>query len=513
MSLYSERPARLVIPRWRNFKTTSKSKELAKEKNKNSPIIPELSIQKRIDNWEKDKSAVNAIELVNSAFIADNKNAALEAAHFIVQNCKDEKHLSLQISKAIIDDNYTINPESSIVKFDELTSRIGSRIREIREKLKIFPNNPIQWVDLARLFSVIGKVYQAERCIRTAIQLSSNNVFIIRSAVRFFIHKGDDEGLSYALKLIRKNPATKLDPWLMATEISLCSYLKKSSDLIKTGVSLIDSKNFNPFVISELSSAIATEEMNHGKNKSARKFFSSSLIDPNENSLAQAEWATNNIDGININLTKNINSFEANSYNYYNQEKWEDSLNESLNWIVDQPFSSEPASHASYLAGALVDDHDLSIRICDFGLIANPHEFTLLNNKAYSLAMQCKTDAAEKIFDQIDFNMLSEGEQVTYLATKGMINYRQGNKEAGSALYDEAEILAGKRKDQINAMKIKIYKMKAELICGYNIEKNQAAIDFLINSVEKINRPDIKKAILNLKTLIKMPNTNPALQV
>jgi hypothetical protein len=60
---------------------------------------------------------------------------------------------------------------------------------------------------------------------------------------------------------------TKFDPWLMATEISLCSHLGKTSTLIGSGFELIQSNNHSQFATSELSAALATEEMKHTATK------------------------------------------------------------------------------------------------------------------------------------------------------------------------------------------------------------------------------------------------------
>ncbi len=505
MGLYTNRPDRLVIPRWRDFKETSRAGELVKDKNKNSSILPPLSIQKQKDNWNKEKSAINAIELVNSAFVINEKDAAIEAAKFIITNCKDDKNFSFIISKLILKCKKDEKEKgaNNTNSFENLNLKISCRIQEIRKLIKFNPNNTILWLDYARWFTVIGKIFEAERCIRTAIQLNPHNIFVIRCAVRFFLHKhkydklGEDS-LSYALQLIRKNPITKFDPWLMATEISLCAFLNKTSNLMKAGFSMIEAKNFSPFALSELSAAIATEELKHGSNKSSKKLFTSSLIDPNENTTAQAEWATTQLGVLPINFTRK-NSFEANSYYNLNLENWDQSFDDALNWIVDQPFSSEPVNHASYLASAIIDNNELAIKICDFGLRANPKEFTLLNNKTYSLAVENNSSEAENTFKQIDFVSLNDDEKVVYTATKGLIRYSKGDSEGGNLLYNEAEALARKNKDEKTALRVKIYKTRTEFIFGCSKIDEKTAVENLLKDFENLKHPEIKKIIVNLK--------------
>jgi len=503
MGLYENRPNRLVIPRWRDFKDTAKSGELSKGKIKSSPIVPTITCKKQLIDWQNYKSIANALELVNSAFVSGEINLAKDAAIFILENCKDDNNPVIKIANLILNKSDNKQGAKAVQNtFDTLEEKIKLKIQDIRRRLNIFPNNPVLWIDFARWYTIIGKFDKAEKCIITALQLAPNNVFILRCSVRFFIHKSkydanDKESAVYALRLIRKNPATKFDPWLMATEISLCSYLKKTSNLMKAGFSLIEAKQFSAFALSELTSAIATVELSNGGGKT-KKLFSQSLIDPNENSVAQAQWASNLIGGIQFNST-GFNSHEANSYHNQSIEKWDEAFDESLNWLVDEPFSSSSANHASYIAAAVIDNNEIAIKVCDFGLRSNPNEFTLLNNKAYSQAVENLIEDAETTFNQIIFNSLHEHEKVTYYATKGLIHFRKGNNEKGNSFYDEAESLAKKLKDDVTAFRVKVYKLRSQHICGCCEIDEKIAFQELAKEMGKFNKPDLVKTMKNVK--------------
>jgi tetratricopeptide (TPR) repeat protein len=504
MSLHSKRPNRLVIPRWRDFKETSNTGELAKEKGKNTLKLPSVSIQNQINNWKKERSVINAIELVNSAYLINDKTSATSAAQYIIQSCTDANHPSLIIANLILNGK---NDEEKIettatASFSNLHLKIQCKIQEIRRRLNNYSYNAILWIDMARWYTVIGKISDAEKCIKTAIQLAPNNVFVIRSAVRFFLHKSKydragEDSLSFALQLIRKNPATKVDPWMMATEISLCALVNKTSSLMKTGITMVGDRNFSPFALSELTAALATEELKHSGSKS-KKLFSNALIDPNENTIAQAQWATKIVGNLPFDFNKR-NSFEASSYLNANIGDWVQSFDEALNWVVDEPFSCQPVNHASYLAGSIIDNNEFAIQICNFGLRANPKEFTLLNNKAYSLAVEGKSLEAENVFNQIEMGSLKEHERISYSATKGLIQYCKGNSEVGNLLYNEAEALAVKNKDHKTAFRVKIFKTRAEYIFNPEQVDKVKAIENLTNELDKFNQPDIVKTLDNLK--------------
>jgi tetratricopeptide (TPR) repeat protein len=230
------------------------------------------------------------------------------------------------------------------------------------------------------------------------------------------------------------------------------------------------------------------------------------LQNPNENTIAQAQWAVDKIGDLPIDY-RAMNSFEASFYRNMHLENWEKSFDESLNWLVDQPFSIEPIKHASYLSTVVSEETDLSIKICDFGLRLNPVEFALLNNKSYSLAISKKSAEAEKIFKQIGYASLKEIEKVTYTATKGLIYYSRGEISVGKKFYGEAEQMASKLRNETLAFRVKAYKIRAELIFG---EKSEAmkVVESLVFDSNKYRNAGIKKVINNILKRIIDENKN-----
>src|SRR5207249_126382 len=82
------------------------------------------------------------------------------------------------------------------------------------------------------------------------------------------------------------------DPWLVAAEVAVSPLAGRTSRLIKHGRRLLESHQFEPIAVSELASAIGTEDLAAGSVRRARQLFGSSLNDPTENAVAQAEWAS-----------------------------------------------------------------------------------------------------------------------------------------------------------------------------------------------------------------------------
>ena len=137
--------------------------------------------------------------------------------------------------------------------------------------------------------------------------------------------------------VLRKNEQVAFDPWLIASEISVNLLRDRSSSLIKNGIALINSGDFSPFSLTELTSSLGTLEFIKGTQKKSKLFFNKSLISPNDNSLAQAEWAKSNKLTLNFNreVCNKVNlSYEANALYAYQDNRFEDALKASIRWLT-----------------------------------------------------------------------------------------------------------------------------------------------------------------------------------
>ena len=128
--------------------------------------------------------------------------------------------------------------------------------------------------------------------------------------------------------------------------------------------------------------------MRAGNAKIARKLFREALVQPTENAVAQVSWAAEHLPAFDIDpaVFSVPRSFEAKAWNFYHTARWPQALVESWNWLGDQPFSARPAVHGSFIASVLLEDYAEAQRIAAGGLIANPKDFTLINNIAFALA-------------------------------------------------------------------------------------------------------------------------------
>jgi tetratricopeptide (TPR) repeat protein len=94
-----------------------------------------------------------------------------------------------------------------------------------------------------------------------------------------------------------------------------------------------------------------------------------------------------------------------------------------------------------------MQDYDTGIKFCKVGLISNPHDPLLLNNLAFSLAMNNKPIEVFEYLNKVDaVSEINEQTRICLLATKGLACFRSGNIEQGRNFYLQAMEYAQKKK-------------------------------------------------------------------
>lgn len=439
---------RFVIPRWRDFSTTLRLGELKSLSNEIKAISGEKFLAEKVNDFEKHRTVTYAADLVATAYVLKKFDDAKDAAEFLLNQHVHLSNISIDVARRILgtaSDNQAFETRHDLTSLDRRKS--NQKIRESRQATRRDPRNSIEWTDLAREYAVQGFSEKAKKAMDIAIGISPHNRFVLRSAARLYLHLDDSK---FAFEILRRSPSTRFDPWLIAAEIAVSEVAKKTSRYAKEGLKFLESASVSPLDLSELASALGTLEISHGNSKKGKKFFRQSLISPNENAVAQVEWASRKygLFSLDQKYLQVPSTFEARALVYMQAGNWEGSLREAKHWLTDQPFSSRPASHASFVAASMLEDYFQSEEIARRGLIANPNDEILLNNLAYSLAQQSKVDEAEEVFRKIEYTGLSEDIKIVWNATSGLIHYKKGEPEIGRALYSTAIQIANKTGDK-----------------------------------------------------------------
>lgn len=452
---------RRVIPNWRDFKRTYQLGELNFVNNTTPNKRLNFNIDRAISDWKSKENIGNAADLINASFISGIKDfqEINDAINFISLNRNAASVSLLNISKRIFEENVQ-NNQTSLLEKDANTINDfkgfieNNTLHKLIHRTKLLAynenHNPITWIELARLYSMVGQEEKAEKAINIALSLSPNNRFVLRSATRFFIH---NEKFDKAFFFLRKSERTKTDPWLTSAHIATASMMERFSPLVNSGKILIASNNFSNYDLTELASTIGTLELKNGSFKNAKPFIEKAKLAPNDNSLAQLEWLSKEDNRLLFNpqaFTNVVNPFEAFAIDHYQNGNWNEALDNCLKWFLDIPYSKRPVQLGAYIAGSLLNDFETALALLKAGLKANPNDPIILNNLAYYYVISDNiSEARPYITSLININSqnLSEENRIMRLATLGMIKIRTHPNGEGEEMYEAAINYAGQIKN------------------------------------------------------------------
>src|SRR5579885_3282069 len=97
--------------------------------------------------------------------------------------------------------------------------------------------------------------------MRAAIGLQPTNRFVLRSAVRFFVHV---EKADTAHALLEKSPRVLEDPWLRAAWLATANVIGARLPSLRGSRRILEAARFTPWHLSELAGQIATLELGSG---------------------------------------------------------------------------------------------------------------------------------------------------------------------------------------------------------------------------------------------------------
>jgi tetratricopeptide (TPR) repeat protein len=447
---------RRVIPNWRDFERTVRMNELSVTGSVESKVDAS-HISRIIEDWKENPSIGTAADLINSCFIADRLDIddVKAASKFVLQHHDKSSAVLFDIagringadSSARLAEEFENNPNAlEVESIDKFQASLNNHtiyrvVKRTKTKARTEMRNPIVWVELARFYAFFGHKEKAKRAMLIAIQLAPDNRYVLRSATRLFIHFEEHE---MALYYLRGASTLKTDPWLISAHIATSSILGRYSPVLKNGIALISSNNYSDYELTELASSLGTLEFAEGSMKKAKQFLEKSTKSPNDNSLAQMEWLSQQDKAFSFNPSffKNVpNPFEAFAFDAFQGGNYQECLNNCVNWFLDMPYSKRPILLGSYVTSMFLEDYKACVTLCKSGLQANPTDPTLLNNIVYSYLMLDKFDEAKPYLYQM-FKMkpsqLETEELIPIQATFGLAAFKAGELKAGQDHYEKA---------------------------------------------------------------------------
>lgn len=430
--LDDQRPRR-VVPRWRSSWVTAGTAEA-----RSSLPGRKGSLRQELDNKHQEFTARQSVpvasELMFLAISEENEPLAREAASTIVTHA--ERIGSTQLvatARRVLDGHSLITIPSTGEGF----------IRDARRLLKIDYRNPILLIDLARELTSKGHVRSALRYVRAASALAPQTRFVARCAARYFLHIGEPEA---AHEVIQRSPNLLRDPWLQASEIAISTVQGKTSLLTKRAIRQISAQKLVRVEYSELASAVATIEMLNGSERKAKKLFRQALQSPNDNSLAQAEWASARLGlVVDESALSTPLSFEANSNHAYRQLNIADAIAFATEWSDDEPFSSRPFGSLSFLY-SINEDFANARQAAEKALRVDGKDDVMYSlNVLFAKIQEGEFEGADQALAELAIKPQAKDHAVHLFANAGALAFAASDLKRGREFYEKAIQIARRR--------------------------------------------------------------------
>ncbi len=424
--MFDKQAPRRVVPRWRPSRIAAQTAEAWTHPPPTSIDFKTELANKRLE-LKHAESVPIASELMFLALQAGNLETARVAARQIVNN-----ESSIGVTRLV-------SAAKKILDSSDLSQMIAPTedfVREARKRLALSFRNPILLMDVARELTVKGQETAALRYVRTAIGLAPQSRFIVRSAARYFLHVGEHER---AHNVLLKSPLLRTDPWVQASEIAVATVRGRTSNYFKAAQHLAANARVVGLHLSELVSAVGTVEFLAGSNKKARQLFQKALVHPNDNSLAQVEWAAAKLNlVVGEAVLQTPFSFEANSNNAYRRMALPQAIEFANEWSRDEPFASRPFEalcHLYCLEGRYEDARSAAegaIRVDDSA------SFTSQMNLMFTRIQTDDVQGAHVDLLRLAKHPDAKKHSAHILANAGALAYRTGDMALGREFYERS---------------------------------------------------------------------------
>lgn len=438
---------RQVVPRWRPFHVAVRHGQLEGGNAQQAPrlVTPKQGeIEDLIREFRVHRKPWHAADLLDAAFVLGQPELGAEAARFLVEEGASE--LTMSLARELLAVTTTTSGESAEDIPRELTARERyERIATLRRALRQVPTDPIGWIDLARDYSALGQITPAEKAVRVALGLAPHNRFVVRAASRFYLHTRDPER---ALTVVRRAAALREDPWLVAAEIVAASAADRRTRFAKEAEQMIVGGRFSPRHITELASALGTLEHQDGNRRKVRRLFEYALIDPTENTVAQAGWIARHMKAdfaVPRGKLSVPRAFEAAAWDAGISGDFDEAAKQSWDWLRDEPFATRGAFFGSWVTSTAVGDHKASLRFSEAALLANPDDPRLIAQMIYDHTLLGNADKGSELLADLPRALQQHPQtepstewEVLMEADRGLIAYRRGHIAEGRAHYEKA---------------------------------------------------------------------------
>jgi tetratricopeptide (TPR) repeat protein len=457
---------RTLVPRWRASNEAANSGEFTSTKQQTSisqPLEKSPHFERLRAEWSDKQSLEVGADLVSSgvALGLSGEEDVQQAAKLVERSETSSEHLR-SIARRVLSDTLGRLQHSEPISFDPDQARadLMSQIAAHKFRVRDYPRNAFAWADLSRLYASSGQLEKAHDAIKVATFLAPNNRFVLRSAARFYVHangKNSRIHIGDGLRLLRRSSLLRHDPWVMAAEIATSAIAEDESRVIKQARAMTEADNLQPWDLSELNGALGTLAIEQGGLGKPSKLFNRSLRKPTENALAQAQWAADAHKAVVVSAQSfeswTAPPFEALALKHRTEGKWLEVISDCREWSAMEPTSTRPLILGGFIAEVALENGEIAREFSERARVLDPTAHWPNNNLAVALAYLNRLDEAEHYATRLQPQDVPEESQAVYWATRGLIEYRRGNREQGLSLYlRAAQTNLAKKEVSVRAM-------------------------------------------------------------
>lgn len=442
MSIVQGKSQRRILPRWRTSAAAAQSADLMSIRP-NRVLVTDngAHLLEARHTFERNPSIGSAADLIAAASMASEVGTAERAASFILEHADAAPQTLLALARSLFVKSPVTQGCAPLVG----TRANGSVIARTRSLLRLHPDNPVLWSDMARHYASHGDRREATRCMRAALQLAPNHRWLLRIAARFLVHSGEEVE---AHRLLAQHPSTAKDPWLIAAELATAQVAQRPPKFWRQGNDFLKAGGVAPLHLSELATAVGMFELEAGEAKKARNLIDMGLRDPTENTLAQVSWARESkhlrgagaLDDL---VRQTSNAFEA---DFRLKGLAGDLIGANAageQWACDEPFATRPLAGLAFIA-SLFDDYGRTVELAEKvrhldGRVDQTLDMNSLCARMSSGGLSLDKDRRE--IEAIYARLQASAEQKNAfhaMANLALWHYRYGYPEAGSLLYQKA---------------------------------------------------------------------------
>jgi tetratricopeptide (TPR) repeat protein len=323
--------------------------------------------------------------------------------------------------------NKVLKIESNIDRATETDIHIS----KLRKWVSEYPNSAIAWIELSRAYTIKGQDEKAKKAAKIALQLAPFDRYIVRCAVRLFLHTSDFDIAWYYINRASKH---HFDPWVKATEVNVALISEhKTPDINKFIPQNLSVDQL--FHYSELLESAGHLELDSGNNKKAKKQLRLAWTKPSENVITHAEWLLRNkIPWMRETTVLEFDrSLEATTWLNYVDLKVDKAIEAAQAWELEEPYSKYPFVVGSSIA-CNANKPELGAEIAERGLKVDSHDRTIYNNLCYSLLRAGKVEEAGKYINKLKCKEGTDSDLYCQ-ATIGLYEFKNKKITEGRQIY------------------------------------------------------------------------------